>query len=305
MIGNKVFITGATGYIGGSIAVKLMDLGYQVTGLVRSMDGAKKLKEIGIIPHHGDLYDYEPLMSAVKQADIVINAADAENSYAVATILTALEGTGKTFVHISGSSIVSDKAAGEYSPQVYHEETIDPSPEKIAWFSLNQMIVKAANRSIRTIVICPTLIYGEGRGIKRDSNQVPGMIRVALERGAAHHVGKGKNVWSTVHIDDLVDLFPLALENAPSGSLFFAGNGEVSFKKIAEKINETFELGTQTKSMTIDDAIGEWGAEGGHYAFSSNSRISAEKARIMLGWKPKGKPVLEDIANGYYKRIIE
>ncbi|GAE30547.1 hypothetical protein JCM9152_1956 [Halalkalibacter hemicellulosilyticusJCM 9152] len=131
------------------------------------------------------------------------------------------------------------------------------------------------------------------------------MIHFALKKGTAHHIGKGENVWSTVHIDDLVELYVLALYYAPSGSFYFAENGEVSFKELAETINETFELGNQTKSMSIDDAISEWGAEGAHYAFGSNSRVNAEKARIMLGWEPKGKPVLEDIAHGYYKTINE
>ncbi|QDI92688.1 NAD-dependent epimerase/dehydratase family protein [Salicibibacter halophilus] len=298
---NKVFLTGAAGYVGGSIAAKFLESGYQVTGLVRSQDKVKDLEEQGIIPFMGTLEDYQPLKDAVQDADIIINAADADNVYPVTAILEAIEGSGKTFIHNSGSDVVGDKAAGEYREQIFYEDAFMPPHEKKAGVFVDQLVMGAANRGIHSIVICPGLIYGEGRGIKKDSIQIPEMIQLALKKGLAHHIGKGENVWSTVHIDALAELYMLAVEHAPAGSFYFAGNKEVSFKEIAETINTTFNLGSETKSMTVDEGIQEWGATGAHLVFGSNSRIRSLKAQKILGWKPKGPSVLQDIQSGYYK----
>ncbi|MGG4048630.1 NAD-dependent epimerase/dehydratase family protein [Paenibacillus favisporus] len=299
---KKVFVTGATGYIGGSVALKLRQAGFQVTGLTRTDEGAVKLRELGISPYIGTLNDFEPLIQAAKEADIVVNAADSDNIFAVTTLLTALEGSGKTFVHTSGSSIVGDKAAGEYASKVYHEEIIEPLPEKLARVTIDRTVLAAANRGIRSMVICPSLIYGTGYGIHKDSIQVPWLIELALKRGAACHIGKGENVWSNVHIDDLVELYLLAIERAPAGSFFFAENGEASIKEVGEAINRAFELGPKTEMMNLDEAINEWGPEAAHFAFGSNSRVRSTKARKMLGWNPKGTALLEEIENGCYKK---
>ncbi len=299
---KQVFVTGATGYIGGSVALRLLQAGYQVTGLTRTAKGAAKLKELGISPIIGSLNDYEPLIQAAKEADIVVNAADSDHIFAVTTLLTAFEGSGKTFVHTSGSSIVGDKAAGDYGSKVYHEEIIEPLPEKAARVAIDRTVLAAAHRGIRSIVICPTLIYGTGYGIHKDSIQVPWLIDLALERGAACHIGKGENIWSCVHIDDLVELYLLAAEQAPAGSFFFAENGEASMREICESINRAFKLGPKTERMSLDEAIKKWGPEAAHFAFGSNSRVRSVKARKMLGWNPRGTALLEEIENGCYKK---
>lgn len=301
MSSNKVFITGATGYIGGTVAMKLVQEGYSVTGLVRSSQAAERLQERGIRPFLGTLDEYEPLQRISEQHDIVINAADSDHPYVVTTILAALEGTGKTFIHTSGSSIAGDKAAGEFSEHVFHEEIINPQPEKLARTSIDQMVVQAANRGIRSVVICPTLIYGEGAGLHKDSIQVPGMIKLALKKGKACHIGKGENRWSNVHIDDLADLYVLALNQAPAGSFFFAENGETSMGELASSINRVWKLGTETISISLDEAIREWGPEGAHFAFGSNSRVRADKARKWLGWNPVRPSLPEEIEHGYYR----
>ncbi|UUZ84136.1 NAD-dependent epimerase/dehydratase family protein [Paenibacillus sp. P26] len=295
---KRVFVTGATGYIGGSVALKLCQAGFQVTGLTRTAEGAAGLRALGISPFIGTLNDYGPLIQAAKEADIVVNAADSDHTFAVTTLLTALEGSGKTFVHTSGSSIVGDKAAGNTAPKVYQEEIIEPLPEKLARVAIDRTVLAAAHRGIRSIVICPSLIYGTGHGIHKESIQVPWLIDLALERGAACHIGKGENVWSNVHIDDLVELYLLAVEHAPAGSFFFAENGEASMKEVGEAINRAFELGPATEMMSLDEAIKRWGPEAAHFAFGSNSRVRSTKARKMLGWNPKGASLLEEIEKG-------
>ncbi|UUZ89742.1 NAD-dependent epimerase/dehydratase family protein [Paenibacillus sp. P25] len=181
---------------------------------------------------------------------------------------------------------------------MYQEEIIEPLPEKLARVAIDRTVLAAAHRGIRSIVICPSLIYGTGHGIHKESIQVPWLIDLALERGAACHIGKGENVWSNVHIDDLVELYLLAVEHAPAGSFFFAENGEASMKEVGEAINRAFELGPATEMMSLDEAIKRWGPEAAHFAFGSNSRVRSTKARKMLGWNPKGASLLEEIEKG-------
>lgn len=297
----KVFITGATGYIGGSLAAQLVLRGHQVTGLVRSKEKAKQLQEKGIEPRLGTLDDREILINAAREADAVINAADADHAYAVTTLLPALAGTGKLFLHTSGSSLVGDKAAGEPSERVFHEDTpFEPQPEKAGRVALNRRVLAAAHEGIRSVVLVPCLIYGLGHGLNPHSIQVPWLISLARKSGMARHIGRGENIWSTIHIDDLVDAYLLATEHAPAGSLFYLENGEASLQSIAESISRMLGQGGRTESMSIDEAVREWSPEAAHFAFGSNSRVSALKARKMLGWNPQGRSVFDEIESGCY-----
>src|SRR5882757_11246443 len=98
----KVFVTGATGYIGGSVASKLMEAGHQVIGLARSADAAMTLKTRGIEPLAGDINSYTPFIDAARRADAVINAANSDNAFVVHALLDGLAGSGKTLIQTSG-----------------------------------------------------------------------------------------------------------------------------------------------------------------------------------------------------------
>src|SRR3954468_21594074 len=127
----KVFITGATGYIGGSVAAKLVATGHQVLGLVRQQDKAAQLKARGIEPVLGALSDLSLVADAARGADAVINAASSDESFVVEALIAALAGSGKALLHTSGSSVVADRAAGEYSALVFNEDgPLEPLPER-------------------------------------------------------------------------------------------------------------------------------------------------------------------------------
>src|SRR5947209_8651473 len=108
-------MTGVTGYIGGSVAAKLIERGHTITGLVRSQDKAAQLKARGIEPVLGTLADAGTIAQAAQAADAVINTANSDDLFAVDAIIRGLAGSGKRFIHTSGTSVVSDRAAGEYS----------------------------------------------------------------------------------------------------------------------------------------------------------------------------------------------
>jgi uncharacterized protein YbjT (DUF2867 family) len=150
----KIFITGAPGYIGGTVAAKLQDAGHQVSGLARDQEKADALEARGISPVVGTLDDLDILDTAARDADAVINAASTHHAFAIRTLVDALRGTGKTFVHTSGSSIVADNAEGAYSGNIYGEDTpFTPLPEKAIWYAIERdVILPAAGDGVRSVV---------------------------------------------------------------------------------------------------------------------------------------------------------
>lgn len=290
----KIFMTGASGYIGGSIATTLMATGHTVVGLCRSAEKAELLKQKGIEPVIGTLSNEQVLFQAAQSADAVINAADADDPFAAEILLQALAGSGKKLIHTSGSSIIGDRSAGECSSRVFHEDIPRPIRfEKTGRVAIDTHVIEGTIRGVHSVVMCPCLIYGHGTGLHAESIQVPRMIAVAKKHQQARYIGKGKNIWSTVHIDDLVSAYLLALEKGRAGAFFFLENGEASLQEIAETIHRELGFGGTAQSWTIDEAVQEWGQEAAHFAFGSNSRIRSDKARNLLGWTPNHSSVLD------------
>jgi nucleoside-diphosphate-sugar epimerase len=297
----KVFCTGASGYIGGSVAAHLVAAGHQVTGLVRSREKAEAVHARGIQPFLATLDDEERLAQAAQAADIVVNAASADHNGAVAALLGALTGSGKLFIHTSGSSIVGTRAQGHRSDAIFDESSpVTPSPARAARVALNDFILSYRDKGCRPVIICPSLIYGLGHGAAPHSMQVPLLIGVARKRGCAAHAGPGENIWSSVHIDDLVTLYALAIEKAPAGAFFFAENGENSMREICEAINRRLGHEAAPSAMSMEEAISEWGEGVTEDTMASNSRVRAVRAR-QLGWKPKARSLIEEIEQGCYR----
>lgn len=298
----NVFITGASGYIGGSIAARLIADGHRVTGLVRSQARAQQIAKLGIDPVIGDIADTEIVMDAAGQADAVINTASSDHRPVVDAILRALRGSHKAFIQSSGTSIVADLADGALEGPIYDEDTpVHPLPLRAERVALNDSVLAAKDQGIRTIVVCPSLIYGEGHGLSRDSIQIPWLIDVAKKHRVGRHLGAGRNIWSNVHIDDLVELYRVALDKAPAGSFYYAENGESSMQQAAAAVSRMLGFGGATQPMSVAEAIAEWGGEGAaRYTMGSNSRVRAKRARAELGWAPTAASMIDEIERGCY-----
>jgi nucleoside-diphosphate-sugar epimerase len=278
-----------------------MAAGHSVTGLVRSQAKADALGMPSVI---GTLEDRDVLSEAALQADAVVNAANASHRGVVEIFLEAMSGSGKTFVQTSGSSIVGDMARGEARDAVYDEGSkITPLPGRADRVIIDDMVLAAGNDELRTAIVCPTLIYGEGLGLNKHSMQVPWLFALAEKHGGVpRHIGSGGNIWSNVHITDLVELYRLVLEGAPTGSFYFAENGEASMRELCEAISRTLDQGGRTESMSLEEGIAEWGDGAANYTMGSNSRVRGKRARSELGWLPSGPSVLEEIEHGCYAR---
>src|SRR5436190_2978700 len=296
----KVFITDATGYIGGSIATKLIERGDQVIGLARSEEAAAALKKRGIEPLAGDINAYTPFIEVAKRADAVINAANSDNPFVVHALLDGLRGSGKTLIQTSGSSVVGNYDNGEASENILDEDSaFTPQPEKAMRVAIDQSVLGA--RDIRGIVIRPTLIYGRGIGVPATSIQLPKLIDLAKKHGVPRHVGRGLNIWSHVHVADVVDLFLLALDKAKPSSLFYAESGEANFRSVAQSIGRMLGMGDATKDWPIGEAVDGLGP-GAYLSFGSNSRVRGVKSR-ELGWAPKQGTLADEIGKGVYAEV--
>jgi len=252
----------------------------------------------------GTLDDAGAISAAAREAEAVIDTAEANHPGVVEAIASALRGSGKAFLHTSGSGIVATDAAGERVDTVYDEYSVfSPSfPRMVQRAAIDQVVFDCATQNVRSLVIRPTMIYGGGRGVRMESAQVPALIDNAKKAGVGLHIGRGENVWSNVHIDDVVDLYVLALQKAPAGALYYAENGEEALKDVAASISRLLGFGGKTRAWSPQDAEAALGPKA-HTSFASNSRVRGKRARAELGWQPKGPPILEEIENGHYKRV--
>ncbi|WP_130910273.1 NAD-dependent epimerase/dehydratase family protein [Pseudomonas sp. Sample_9] len=289
----NVFVTGAAGFIGGSIATGLVQAGHKVTGLVRSAEQADEIKALGMHAVIGTLDDSQLLAQQARAADAVINAASSDHRGAVEALLDALRGSTKVFLHTSGSSIVGDASGGKSSDVIYYEDNLpEPTVDKADRVAIDNLVLAAAQDGVNSAVICNTLICGHSLGVKRDSVQLPRLLKQARKSGVVRHVGSGQNIWSNVHIEDVVALYLLALTRNVPGTFYFVESGEASFIDMTTAMAEALNLG-KPQDWPLQDAEAEWGYEMANYGLGSNSRVRGKHARELLGWVPKRTSVVE------------
>ncbi len=286
----RIFLTGANGYIGGAAAVALIGAGHHVRGLVRDGAKADTVAAHGVEPVVGSLDDAALLREEARAADAVVNAASSDHRGAVEALLAALAGSGKAFIHSSGSSIVADLAMGEPSDRIFHEgDQIAPLAGKAARVAIDRLVLAA-----RGIVLCNTMIYGHTLGPPAHSVQIPALVRQARASGVVRYIGRGLNRWSNVHIADVAALYVLALTKAPAGSFMYVESGEEDLSEIAKAIAARLDLGA-AQSWPAEEAIAAWGRATAVYSLGSNSRVRGKTA-AALGWSPTRRSITAWIA---------
>ncbi len=288
-----IFLTGANGYIGGAVATALIAAGHHVRGLVRSEDKADAVARYGVEAVLGTLDNADLLQAEARAADAVINTANSDHRGAVEALLAGLAGSGKTFIHSSGSSIVADLAMGEPSERVFHEnEPITPVADKAARVAIDRLVLEAPG--LCSVVLCNTMIYGHALGPPAQSVQIPALTRQARTSGVARYIGRGLNRWSNVHIADVAALYVLVLAKAPAGSFMYVESGEAELREIVAAIAAKLKLGA-AQSWSADEAIAFFGRSMAVYSLGSNSRVRGKTA-AALGWRPRSRSVTTWIA---------
>jgi nucleoside-diphosphate-sugar epimerase len=296
----RVFVTGATGFIGSAVVNDLLAHGHEVVGLARSDKSAAALEQISVGVVRGTLEDLDVLRAAAADADGVIHtgyihdfsptanpAAFAEvDKDAIAAFGEALAGTGKPLVVAAGLP------AG--TPGVIAtEETQAPDNPHYPRFS-EQAAVALADQGVRVSVVrMPPSVHGEG-----DPNFVLALIGIARAKGVSAYVGEGNNVWSAVHRLDAARLYPIALEQAPAGTLLNAvGDEGVPFKEIAEAIGRHLDL--PVKSISAEEAAEHFGMPFAIFA-QFDAPASGARTRERFGWEPTEPGLIADIDLGHY-----
>ncbi len=292
----KIFLTGATGYIGNAVALGFVKEGHDVSGLVRSDAGKPRLESQGITPISGTLDDVELLAAEAAKADLVVQASDADHPASIEALLDGVAGRDATYIHTSGTGIYADGAEGKPSDAVYSErDTPDLTEHKQGrWDSEQAVLAKSAGKT-RTIVVRPSMAFGLGRSI-----QVPLLIDVAKHTGTGRYLGEGLNRWSNVQIDDLVDFYLLAATKAEGGSVYNVASGEETIKSIAESTSRMLGYHGETATMTVEEGVAFKGFDFWWEDLASNSRVTSQKARSELGWAPNRPGILHDIEFGSY-----
>jgi nucleoside-diphosphate-sugar epimerase len=289
----RVFLTGGTGYIGTAVAERLRSAGHQISALARSDAAAARLSAAGIEPIRGDFAAPKSVAAGARAADGVISLATtydpAIDGPAIDAILEALAGSNKPFIYTSGIWSHGDtagKVVDESSPP-------RPAPLVVWRQAVEDRVLAAARDKIRTIVIRPAIVYGRGGGIPA------GFVESARKEGAAQIVGTGENRWPFVHVDDLADLYLLAVENAPPGTLLLAVSGAAHpVREVAAAASRGAGANGRITAWPLEDARKKLGPYAD--ALVLDQQASGKRAQQLLGWQPHRPDVLEDIERGSY-----
>jgi nucleoside-diphosphate-sugar epimerase len=290
----RVFLTGATGYIGGAVTDVLRAGGYELTGLARSDSSAARLTAAGIRPVRGDLSEPSNVAGAARAADAVINLATTYGATvdgpAVDAILDALAGSDKPFIYTSGIWSYGDTGGtvvDETSP-------VHPAP-LVAWRqAVEDRVRESAKRGIRSVVFRPAVVYGRAGGMPAQ------FADSARKDGAARFVGTGQNRWPLVHVDDLADLYAIALDRAPAGTLLLGVHGPSQrVRDLAAAASRGAGAGGRTVAWPLEEARQKLGAYAD--ALVLDQQASGRRAE-ELGWRPHRPDALEDLERGSYAK---
>jgi len=300
----RVFVTGATGFIGSAIVGELLPAGHQVLGLARSDAAASTLAGLGIEAHRGELSDADTLAAGARACDGVIHtafnhdwstsreAAAETDRRAVEALAGALEGSAKPLVVTSGTLMLALLAPGRTGT-----EADAPGSSAIPRAASELAVQAAAGRGVRASVVrlSPT-VHGAG-----DHGFVPMLIDIARRTGISGFVGDGANRWPAVHRLDAARLFRLALEKAaPGARLHGVAEEGVPMRAIAETIGTA--LGLPVKSLTEDEAQAhfDWLAR----FVALDNPTSSALTRSSLGWRPQEPELLTDMRDsGYFADV--
>lgn len=299
----KIFLTGATGYVGSVVAEKLKGKGHKVLGLARNEEAESKLNECRIETVRGGLEDFEVLKTAASEADAVIHTAFSHSfdDYSDAVKLDreviksfaeALAQTNKPFIVTSSSAILGD-TKGNLADEDYPFG--ENSPRKFRGESERDAL-QLSSKGIRPIVLrLPLFVYGRG-----GSSFVPFVLNQAKAAGSANYVEPGEQKVSAVHVEDAADLYVLALETSTAKGLYNVAAESVSLKEMNEAAARLLDV--KAKGISAEEAKKQFGKM---FDFLSiNNQLDATRAKQSLRWLPRDfYSIVDEIENGSYRKF--
>jgi nucleoside-diphosphate-sugar epimerase len=297
----RVFITGASGWIGSAVVSDLIEAGHEVVGLARSDASAAVVKAAGAEVLRGSLDDLDGLRSGAAAADGVIHtayvhdfsqmeAAAATDRRAIEVLAAALEGSGRPLVVTTGTALVNP---GQVATE---DDRVDPSSGGHPRVGTEVLAIGLADRGVRSSIVRPgASVHGKG-----DHGFVSRLIEIARDKGVSGYIGDGSNRWPAVHRFDAARLYRLALELARAGSVYHAighdGDEGVPTHDIAEVISRHLNL--PLVSIAAEDAADHFGWLGAFFALDAPASNALTRER--LGWDPTHPGLIADLEEGFY-----
>jgi nucleoside-diphosphate-sugar epimerase len=291
----RVFVTGATGFVGSAVVEELLRAGHQVTGLARSKASAASLAAAGAEVHRGDLEDLDRLKSGAAASDGVIHTGFVHDfaryvecceidRRAIEAIGEALAGTNRPVIVTSGTGLLP-------SGERVDEDTLPPGGSAIPRVSEQTAMAITTGPRV-SVVRLPPSVHGDG-----DHGFVPLLIGMAREKRSAAFIGEGLNTWPAVHRFDAAKVYRLVLEKGEAGARYHAvAEAGIPFRDIAAAIGRGLGVPVMSKS---GDEVGEYFGWFSHFARMDNIS-SSEKTRRVLGWEPSEIGLIADLGNGRY-----
>lgn len=302
----RIFVTGASGWIGAALVQELIGAGYQAVGLARSDAAAEQVEAAGATAWRGDLDDPDGLAAAAAESDGVVHlafqhqiawggdfaAAGSADRRAVEAMGGALAGSDRPFVLASGIIGLAAGRVATESDGLVPDAVVRAIPAGIrAATALLALSLRGIGVRSSVVRYAPT-VHGAG-----DHGFMATLVAVARERGVAGYVGDGANRWPAVHRADAARLTRLAVESAPGGSVLHAiGEEGIAYRQIAETIGR--HLGAPTASVDPQDATDHFGSLG-HFV-GADCPTSSAVTQELLGWVPTGPGLIEDLEQGHY-----
>jgi nucleoside-diphosphate-sugar epimerase len=295
----RVFLTGATGFIGSAVVRELIDAGHKVLGLARSDASAERIAAAGADVHRGSIEDLESLRSGAGAADSVIHTAfihDFSNYKENCEIdRRAIEALGSALVGSDRPLIVTSVTALVRQGRVATEDLPVASASSLPRAASEEAAASVAAQGVRVSVVrLPPSVHGDG-----DRGFVPILINIAREKNVSAYIGGGLNRWPAVHRLDAARLFRLALEKCAARANYHGVAEEgVPLREIAEVIGRRLNVPIVSKSSEEANKHFDWFA---HFAALDNP-TSSERTRQVLGWHPKQPGLISDIDRpGYFE----
>jgi nucleoside-diphosphate-sugar epimerase len=291
----RVFVTGASGWVGSALVPRLIEAGHEVVGLARSDESAAALRAAGAAVHRGSLEDPDSLREGAAGADGVVHLAFIHDlsqfEASVRADLAAIEAMGDELAGSHKPFLIASGVLALTDHDVSTEE--DPPHPDSPRSRAATVTLELAGRGVRSgVVRLPPTVHGQG-----DTGFVPTLIEIARQRGVSGYVGDGANRWPAVHRLDAAELFLLALEHASAGSVWHAVAEEgVPTKSIAEVIGRQLQL--PVVSVPPDHAVEHFDWLG--LFFAADVAASSSLTRQALGWRPTRPGLLEDLEAGHY-----
>ena len=295
----KILVFGSTGYVGGHVTARLVADGHTVTAFVRGPASTQAVAALGAQSLIGDLADSAAIASLVAPFDAIVWAAQLmldEERRVVSAFLDAFRGTGKIFIFTGGTSLLSIRTDGDWDERSFAEDDIFTPRRQIApRLGVENMVRAAGANGIRAMCIRPPLIWGNG-----GARYILDMYHSAARTGAVCYVGRGLNLYSNVHVEDLADIYSRAIDRGTAGALYHAVSGELNNRMMAEAIAR--RLGVGTRSVTVGESVEVWDKFTGPIVFSACSRTRCPRTREELGWTPRADrlDILEDCVHPAY-----